>query len=128
MKTLPSDEFTFSVNIKGEKSGRVYEGTFTFKLPDLLTETRISKHYARLNEGLVLDEDIMLLHDMLSYLSSTLVEAPKWWTEELMNLQTRDFNVYVALRKKCSEFERSWNDEVWSDDETEKSKKAGKAS
>ena len=131
MKTLPSDEKTFTVKIVGEKTGRVYEGSFTFKLPDLMTETKIDKLNARLSEGLDLSVDIALLHDILSYLTYTLVDAPAWWSEELVDLKTRDFNVYTELRKLCIEFEKSWNDEVWGDrgeDSTKKSKKSSKVS
>ncbi len=114
---LPSDETTFNVQIKGETTGRMYEGSFTYKLPDLREESDISKMKARLDEGLSLDEDMNLLHDILSYLYYTIKKAPEWWTKELSQLKTRDYNVYTTLRKKCLDFEREWTNKVWGDEE-----------
>lgn len=122
MKQLPSDEFSFNFKTTGNKTQRTYDGTFTFKLPNLRTESEIDKTIARLNEGLSLSEDILLLHDIVGYLAHTITEAPEWWKKEALELKIRDFNVYTELRKHCLEFEKKWNDEVWGDDDSEEEK------
>lgn len=126
MNSLPSDEHTFTVKIKGSKTGRVYEGTFTYKLPDLRTDTEISKTYARLSEGLKLDDDTNFLYDMLSYLANTFTKSPEWWREEAVELKIRDFNVFTELRTECLNFEKKWNDQVWGSDEAEEKSGANK--
>lgn len=126
IKSLPSMEHTFTIKVKGSKTGRTYDGSFVYKMPDLFTETKISKMKARLSEGLMLDDDMELLHEMLAYLSNTLTEFPDWWEKKLSNLETYDYNVYTEIYKECLNFEKKWKEQVWEEDEEEPKKAKSK--
>lgn len=109
-------EHTFTTSIKGSKTGRVYDGTFTFLIPTLKTESNIEKTKIRLNEGLAVSEDIDFLHEMVAYLAHTFTDAPDWWKTSAVQLEIRDMNVYTSLYQETSKFQKEWRDKVWADD------------
>lgn len=121
MSTLPTDEFTFTIKLTGFRTKKTYEGTFTYKIPDLGKEAKIEKDYARLTEGLNLSKDIDNLYYMLSYLANTLASDnfPSWW-KDFLELEIRDYNIYSELHTKCLELEEKWQKDVWGEDEEPK--------
>jgi hypothetical protein len=124
MKTLPSMEHTFSLEVKGSNTGKVWDGKFTYKRPNLRMQSEIAKTAAKLNEDLKnLDEEMQFLHRVLSVLRHTLIDAPKWWIDSMVGLEVYDANVIFELYKQTQDFEDNWFKEVWSDDSKEEEKK-----
>lgn len=116
MTALPSMEHTFTTSIKGSKTGRVYDGTFTYKIPDLKAESQIEKTKIRLNEGLAVSEDMDFTHEMVAYLAHTMVEAPEWFKKSALSMELYDLNVYTSLYQEASKFQKEWRAKVWADD------------
>lgn len=114
---LPSMEHTFTVSISGQRTKRMYDGTFTFKIPSLAKKSEISKTYARLNGGLELPEKVEQLHYCVAFLNQTLTEAPEWWDKNFANLDNLDYNVYTEVFNECIKFEEDWDQKVLGEDE-----------
>lgn len=114
--TMPSMEHTFTITIKGNRTKRVYDGTFTFSIPTLKTESDIEKTKTRLNEGLSLNEELDFLHEMVAFLFHSLSVTPEWWKKDAARLDIHDSNVYVELYQECMKFQKDWQDKVWGDD------------
>lgn len=117
IKTLPSMETTFTIKSQGSDTGKIYEGTFTYKRPNFRIKSEISKTEARLNGDLKnLDEDMAFLHKVLSVLRHTLVNAPDWWVKADYGFDLYDVNVILEVWKACQDFEVKWSDSVWSEE------------
>lgn len=115
IKTLPSKEHVFTIDVKGSGTGQTYSGTFKYKRPTIRVKSDIAKTKALLDGGLELDEDTSFIHRVLSSLRHTLVEHPQWWIEQDygFEMDESDINVLLDIFKECNEFEKSWFDQVW---------------
>lgn len=114
IKALPSMEHTFTVSIKGSDTGQVFDGTFSYKRPNLRKNSEISKTAALLNGGIVnLDEDTKLLHEVLAMLKHTITKSPEWWDKSDYGYELYDANVIFDIYKECTKFEAEWRDKVW---------------
>lgn len=114
ISTLPSMEFTFSIDVKGSDTGKQFQGTFTYKRPDRRAKSDISRLAARLNEDLKnLEEDAKFMHEVLASLRFTLKESPDWWKSEDFGMKLYDDNVSIEIYKACLKFENEWTDKVW---------------
>lgn len=121
IKELPSMRHTFTIQIKGLDTGRVYDGTFTYERPNLRKKSEIAKTTARLNEDLKsLDEDACFLHKVLSTLRHTLSDAPEWWVKADYGMELYDINVVLDVYRECQKFEEKWFAEVWKEKSEEK--------
>lgn len=117
MKSLPSMEHTFSIDVKGSETNQPYIGEFTYKRPNLRKKSDIAKEKSRLNADLKnLDEDTSFLHGILATLKHTLINAPKWWIDSDLGFELYDVNVILAIYKECQDFENKWFSEVWSEE------------
>ena len=124
IKALPPMEHTFTIKTEGSETGKIFEGTFTYKRPNLRTQSEIAKMKARLNEDLKnLDEDTAFLHGILSKLRHTLTNSPDWWKEEDFGYELYDVNVILDIYTECEKFEREWIEKVWGTEESDDSKK-----
>ena len=119
---LPSMEHTFTIKIKGNDTGKIYEGTFTYKRPNLRKNSEISKTAAILNGGIVnLDEDTKLLHEVLATLKHTIISAPDWWEKSDCGYELYDSNVVFGLYQDCMSFEKKFAESIWTEEpETKK--------
>lgn len=123
IKTLPSMEHVFTVDLKGEETGKVFEGTFTYKRPNLRVQSQIAKTTAVLDGGIAnLDPDTKLIHNILATLKHTLIEYPKWWEETDYGYELYDVNIPIEIYKNIKEFEKDWMDKVWSEEEESETK------
>lgn len=112
--TLPLMETTFTINVKGADTGQQFQGTFTYKRPNLRAKSNAAKLAARLNEDLRnLDEDTKFIHDVLANLRYTLVNTPDWWQKADFGLELYDTNVIFDIYKACVDFENQWTEKVW---------------
>jgi len=118
IKTLPSMEHTFTINIKGSETAQQFDGTFTYKRPNQRMKSEIAKTTARLNEELKgLDEDTLLVHRILASLRHTLIKSPEWWQKSDFGYELYDVNVIFEIFKACTNFENEWFEKVWGGDE-----------
>lgn len=123
IKTLPSMEHTFTINVKGSETAQVFEGTFTYKIPNIRARSEIAKTAARLNEDLKnLDEDTKFLHTVLSTLKHTLLKSPEWWAKADFGFELFDLNVIFEVYKACSDFYDKWAKEVYMGETTAEKK------
>ena len=125
--TLPSMESTFTIKLKGSNTKQLWEGKFTYKRPNIGTQSEISKTTARLNEDLKnLDEDMQFLHRILSVLKHTLIDAPEWWISSQYGLDLYDTNVIFEIYKTIQDFENEWYNKVWKEEPKPKDKDSKK--
>lgn len=118
MKELPNMQHTFSVKVEGKEGGQMYEGSFTYKRPNLRAKSQIAKLAAKLNEDIkYLDEDTRFLHDVIAQLYYTLIDAPDWWKKSDSGMELYDFDVVFEIYKECMKFEKAWMDQVWGNQE-----------
>jgi len=125
IKALPSMESTFTVSIKGTETAQQFDGTFTYKRPNLRVKSEIAKTTAILDSGLKnLDEDTKFLHNILATLKHTIIKSPDWWDKADFGFELYDVNVVFEVYKACSDFEQKWVSEVWMDKKEEPAKQA----
>lgn len=121
IKSLPPMEHTFSIKTKGSDTGQMFEGTFTYKRPNLRSKSDISKEKSRLNADFKnIEEDTAFLHSILATLKYTIINAPEWWVKSDLGFELYDLNVVLDVYKACQDFETKWRSEVWSEEEKEK--------
>lgn len=121
INTLPSMECTFSINVRGADTGQQFQGTFTYKRPNLRAKSNAAKLAARLNEDLRnLDEDTKFIHEVLANLRYSLILTPDWWQKADFGLELYDINVIFDIYKACVDFENEWTDKVWGNQEKAK--------
>lgn len=109
--SLPSMELEFEVNVVGDTTGERYAGSFKYKRPNLGLIRQIRTTRAHLNEDLVnLDDETKLLNEMVSWLSYTIVDSPKWWNNNGWDLY--DYNVVLAVYDKVLEYEKSFRKKI----------------
>lgn len=121
IKTLPSMTHVFTINTKGKSSSLPFEGTFTYKRPNIRIQSEIAKTAAILNGGIPgLDEDIVFLHSVLATLKHTLSNCPEWWTKADFGFELEDTNVILEIYKATRDFENEWTNKVWGNQEEEK--------
>jgi len=121
INTLPSMEFSFSIDVKGSDTGQQFQGTFTYKRPNLRLKSNAAKLAARLNEDLRnLDEDTKFIHDVLANLRFSLIQTPDWWQKSDFGLELYDTNVIFDIYKACIDFENAWTEKVWGNQEKAK--------
>jgi hypothetical protein len=119
--TLPPMEHTFTIDVRGSDTGQQFQGSFTYKRPNLRAKSNAAKLAARLNEDLKnLDEDTKLLHSILAELRFSLVQYPDWWQKSDFGLELYDVNVVFDIYRACIDFENSWVEKVWGNQEAAK--------
>lgn len=121
ISTLPSMEKTFTLDVKGSDTGQQFQGTFTYKRPNLRAKSNAAKLAARLNEDLRnLDEDTKFTHEVLANLRYCLIQTPEWWQKADFGLELYDTNVIFDIYKACVDFENEWTQQVWGNQEKAK--------
>jgi len=120
LKVLPSMECTFTISVKGTETTRQFDGSFTYRRPNIKTRSDIEKTIAMLHGGVkTLDEDTKFIHEMLAALKHTLINCPEWWKEADYGFELYDLNVISEVYKACLEFENRWKKEVYLDQKEE---------
>lgn len=111
---LPPLEYSFDIEVIGNKTKNRYNGNFTFKKPNLGMKAEIAKTSARLGADVAMSLDVntQTLHYTMAWLQHTLVNFPKWWEESNFGHELYDENVLTALLKKTMEFERQWGNDL----------------
>lgn len=114
-KNLPEMETTFEIDVEGNMTKRRYQGTFTFRIPNMRTRAAADKERARLNEVApeLLDETVADFHQMVSYLRLTLIQVPDWWKASHEGYDLFDANVVTQVYIKVMQFEKEWMEKVW---------------
>ncbi len=124
MKSLPSMEHAFSVDIIGEETQERFNGNFTYKRPSLGRRNEIEKMIVKLSEDLFsLSDDVKFFNRMVSQLRYGLIESPEWWVKSNYGLDLYDANVVIEIYKKVMEFETKWETEVYGKKEEKKDDK-----
>lgn len=110
---LPNMEHTFSINVIGNETKQVFDGTFTYKRLNLGKRMEANKMEARLREERVtLAEDVNRYIEIISYLRFGLTVVPDWWKNSNYGLELFDVNVVTAINNECEKFEKEWNKQI----------------
>ncbi|GAF75150.1 unnamed protein product [marine sediment metagenome] len=111
---LPSMEFAFDINVKGETTGKNYQGKFKYQRLNYAKRSEAAKLTAQLNGDLLtLEPAIKVINFMLGILQNGLIESPEWWKECDYGLDLYDFNIITEIYDKINIFEQKWKVEVW---------------
>lgn len=105
---LPSMEFEFEINVKGEDTGQEYKGKFKYHRLNIGEKAAAAKMKSRLLESLDLPVEVTFLYEMLSWLRYGLSEYPKWWKEADLGMNLYDTNVISEIYDKIRKFEDDW--------------------
>lgn len=106
-------EFTFELNKKGSSSGKLYEGSFTYKRLTIGSQGRAGVLKAKLNGDLTaIDPEIDRLHEMLSWLRYGLIDYPDWWRECSFGENLYDLNILEELYLRVVDFEKEWTKKI----------------
>jgi len=119
---LPTMEWTFTIEVKGEESQKNWAGPFTYKRLTLGSRLAASKKELYLTEELkpLLAEDARKYAEMIAWLRYGLVEFPLWWSKDLKyGLNTYDMNLITELYKKIEELEAKWEEKVYGEKKEE---------
>jgi hypothetical protein len=120
---LPSMSHTFHISTKGIFTGKNYEGTFTYDIPNIGQKLEISKMVTRLNGDLQsLPFSVKSMHEMLATLTLCLTQSPDWWEGCEYGRKLHDGNIIQDIYTKCIEFEDTWIKNL-SEDKDKKNKK-----
>lgn len=116
ISSLPSMLHTFTIDLEGSDTRKRFQGTFTYKRPNIRTQAEIAKTTAFLNGGIAgVDEDTLLLHTIIATLKHTIIESPDWWKKEDFGYELYDINIVFDIYKKVRKFEDEWIAKVWAD-------------
>lgn len=116
---LPPTEVNFSIeNVEGDISKMKYNGDFKCRIPNLKIQALIAKHNAFLNGEMahMLDETILRLHHMISYLRYTLLEYPRFWKDSDLGYELQDMAVVKHIYDRVLAIEVDWLKQVWGDE------------
>lgn len=116
-KSLPPMELEFSLEVKGDITGKVYQGNFKYKIPNLKAKALAEKKRAELNGGMdaMLDASVLQLHFMIAYLRFSLYEVPQWWEDNDYGYNLYDYNVVKQVFDRVEQFETDYVKAVWGD-------------
>lgn len=118
-KELPSMEYEFSVEVKGNITGKMFSGNFKYRIPNLKAKALAERKRAELNGGMdaMLDASVLQLHYMIAYLRFSLLEdsMPQWWKENDYGYNLHDYNVVREVFDKVEAYEQKWLKSVWGD-------------
>lgn len=118
---LPKMDHVFTVDIKGEETGKKFAGTFKYTRPNLRIDSEIEKTRAILDGGIKgLREDIKDLHKILATLRHTLIEYPEWWEENDFGYELYDLNVVLDIYMETRKFEADFEDKLHGEDKAPK--------
>jgi len=122
--SLPPNESTFEISVKGETSTQMWTGKFKCVcVPTLRQRAEASILEKQLNKDLLtVDQETLAYHRMIAQLSSRLIAAPDWWIAANNGQNLLDLNVVFEVWKLCVEAEKSWKDQVWKDEKKEEKK------
>lgn len=114
---LPDMTFSFEIQSKGRETGVNWAGKFKYKRPTLGDRARIDVLRARLSGDIEsLRPDVLDFVEAISHLRHTLTEFPEWWTNLSYGLDLYDGNVVSDVYNKCLEYEKEWQEKIFSGD------------
>ena len=126
MKSLPSMEHKFSIQVVGENTKMNWVGPFTYHRPTIGKTTEIEVTRARMSGDLAtVHQDVGDQLYVLAFLRSTLIDFPEWWRESDFGASLYDPNVIFEVFNECLEFEASWREKVHGTSDQNKSEPSG---
>lgn len=119
---LPSMDFEFSIEARGEVSGKLFSGEFKYRIPNLKAKCLAEKKRAELNSGMdtMLDASILQLHYMIAYLRFSLTSTPDWWSGSDYGYNLHDYSVIRTVFERVEAFEQDYMKRVWGDSDEQK--------
>jgi hypothetical protein len=112
--SLPKKEKTFDFRHIGELTGKVYEGQFTTKCILSIGDKRLLEiEKSRLTADLqnpTANLDAVGL--VVANLRVRIVEAPDWFKQDILTLDTVDDEVFFEIYGKCLDLQSEWMAEV----------------
>lgn len=111
---LPSNEYTFTLKVKGDKTKSSYEGPFTVKC--LLSNGELIDVGLRIdayNRGsTTVPQGIALLNRALAELEVRIIKAPSWWKDSNSGRDLLDTNVIYEVFEKSLDAEKVYDERI----------------
>lgn len=97
--SLVNGKAVFNVNVKGELSGNIFEGSFVIKLfPTLKDRQQIAVEFSRRNLGNESDFEVQQMTKVVSELIVLTEQSPDWFKKETV-WDLVDLSPIVAVRE-----------------------------
>ncbi len=110
---LPSMEFNFDINLKGQSTQTIYKGEFTYRRLSIGDQGKADVLRTRLNGDLSnVDPEIDRLHEMIGWLRFGIVSYPDWWRDSGFGSNLYDSNVLKDVYGQITNFEKKWVKDV----------------
>lgn len=117
--SLPKNEKSFDIDLKGETTDLQYKGTFTARCvlnianrhAMELEKTRLMADYANPSNGLA---GIAIA---LSSIRAKITDGPAWWKNSDAGANLIDENIIFILYDECNKLESAWRKELKKDGE-----------
>ena len=91
---------TFDISIKGEISGKLYEGKFVYRHPTLADKLKIRSLESKMTSQYDYHPEIAAINYTLAYLEISLIECPDWFKESKYGLNLVDEIILDVLSEK----------------------------
>ena len=96
---LANGKAVFDVNVKGELSGKVFEGKFVVKLfPSLKERQQIAVEFSKRNLGNDSDYEMQQMTKAVCELTVLCEQSPEWFSKEVV-WDLVDLSPIVAVRE-----------------------------
>jgi hypothetical protein len=100
---LPGNRFSFDLNVKGENTGKVYNGKFVMRLfLSLKQRSALAVEYSRRDIGNEKDDVMSAIIKSICELQTHCEEAPEWFTKETV-WDLVDLQPIISIREKLEE-------------------------
>lgn len=108
---LPSNEYTFSFNDKGERTKTRYEGKFTVRCILTMQEiVDVGLKIDELNRGSkTLAPGVGLINRAFAELDIRVLKAPSWWKDSNNGRDLLDLNIVLGVFEKAMDAETEFS-------------------
>lgn len=109
---LVNDKAVFEVNVKGEETGKVYEGKFVMKLFLSLRErSKVAVEFSKVNEGNFEDQELAVINKMICEYLVQAEEAPEWFKDGKV-FDMVDLSPIIAIKEQLTKCQSEYSDKI----------------
>lgn len=110
--SLVGNKCVFDMSIKGETTGKVYEGKFVIKLhPTLAQRQKIAVEYSKRNAGNTEQNDVSYINGMVAEYQVLAEEMPEWFKgSQVDNLE--DLEPIVAIGREMDAAQKEYAEKL----------------
>lgn len=109
---LVNDKAVFKISVKGEVTGKLYEGDFSMKLFLSLKErTKAAVLFSQVNSGNSGDQEITFLNRRVCEFLYLCEQAPEWFTVEKA-FDIVDYSPLAAIYEEYDKAQKEYSDKI----------------